>query len=64
MSTRAPRLWTLCLLLPLMAACERFDRSPALARNGTALESPRAGDREKARLVTRDSFERLIPIDR
>jgi hypothetical protein len=51
MSTRASRLWTLCLLMSLVAACDRLDRSQTLARDGTALESPRTGDRAKSSLV-------------
>ena len=61
MSTRVSRLWTLCLLLPLVAACDRFDRSPEIARNGTALESPRAGDREKSSLVLAGQLRTVDP---
>lgn len=48
MSTRASRMWAICLLLPLAAACDRLDRSPTISRDGTALESPHPGDREKS----------------
>lgn len=61
MRTRASRLWTLCLLLPLAAACDRFDRSPTLARDGTVLESPRAGDREKSSLVLAGQLRTVDP---
>ena len=47
MRTRASRLSTLCLLLPLAAACDR-NESPAISRDGTVVESPRAGDRDKS----------------
>src|SRR6185503_18963102 len=46
MRRRASLLWTLCLLLPLVAACDRNE-----SRDGTALESPRAGDQQKSSLV-------------
>ncbi|HVQ17115.1 MAG TPA: hypothetical protein VMS40_26105 [Vicinamibacterales bacterium] len=61
MSTRASRLWTLCLLLPLAAACGRADRSPAVARDGTAIESPRSGDREKSSLVMAGQLRTVDP---
>jgi hypothetical protein len=61
MSTRASRLWTLCLLLPLAAACGRADRSPTLARDGTAIESPRSGDREKSSLVLAGQLRTVDP---
>ena len=60
MSTRALRLSTfsLLLLLPLLAAC---DRSRTLARDGTALESPQAGDREKSSLVLAGQLRTVDP---
>jgi hypothetical protein len=48
------RIWlpgTLCLLVPLMFACTRSDRTAGSARNGTVLESSQAGDRTKDDLV-------------
>jgi len=60
MSTRASRLWTLCLLLPLMAACDRSDRSP-VARDGTQLESPRAGDHAKSSLAMAGQLRMVDP---
>jgi hypothetical protein len=61
MRTRLSRLWTLCLLLPLVAACDRFDRSQTLARDGTGIESPRAGDREKSSLVLAGQLRTIDP---
>ncbi len=61
MSTRASCLRTLCLLLPLVAACGRTDRSPTLARDGTAVESPRSRDREKSSLVLAGQLRTVDP---
>jgi hypothetical protein len=61
MSTRVSRLWTLCLALPLVAACDRVDRSATLARDGTAIESPRAGDRAKSSLVMAGQLRTVDP---
>ena len=60
MRRRASLLWTLCLLLPLAAACDR-NRSPESARDGTALESPRAGDHEKSSLVLAGQLRTVDP---
>jgi hypothetical protein len=60
MSTRLSRLWTLCLLLPLAAACDRSDRSP-VSGDGTALESPQSGDREKSSLVMAGQLRMVDP---
>lgn len=60
MRTRASRLWTLCLLLPLAAACDRSDRSP-ISRDGTTLESPQAGDREKGSHVMAGQLRTVDP---
>jgi hypothetical protein len=56
MRRRASLLWTLCLLLPLVAACDRNE-----ARDGTALESPRAGDQEKSSLVLAGQLRTVDP---
>jgi hypothetical protein len=61
MRTRLSRLWTLCLVLPLVAACDRFERSPTLARDGTALEAPRAGDRSKSSLILAGQLRTVDP---
>lgn len=61
MSTRASCLWTICLLLPLVAACDRPGRSATLSRDGTALESPRSGDREKDSLVLAGQLRTVNP---
>ena len=60
MSVRALRLSTFCLLLllPLVAAC---DRSRTLSRDGTGLESPQAGDREKSSLVLAGQLRTVDP---
>jgi hypothetical protein len=60
MSTRALRLWTfsLLLLLPAVAAC---DRSRTPSRDGTGLESPQAGDREKSSLVLAGQLRTVDP---
>ena len=47
MRARSWLLGTLCLLLPLAVACNRSSQSSAPTRDGTALESPQAGDRCK-----------------
>src|SRR5262245_43541260 len=60
MRTRASRLWTLCLLLPLAAACDRSDRSP-VSRDGTALESPQSGYREKSSHVMAGQLRMVDP---
>ena len=62
MRRRASLLWTLCLLLPLAAACDR-NESPAIsrARDGTVAESPRAGDREKSSLVLAGQLRTIHP---
>ena len=62
MRTRASRLSSLCLLLPLAAACDR-NESPAIsrARDGTVAESPRAGDREKSSLVLAGQLRTIHP---
>ena len=60
MRTRASRLSTLCLLLPLAAACDR-NESPAISRDGTVAESPRAGDREKSSLVLAGQLRTIHP---
>jgi hypothetical protein len=60
MRTRASVLWTLCLLLPLVAACDRSDRSTG-SRDGTALESPRAGDQAKSSLVMAGQLRMVDP---
>jgi hypothetical protein len=62
MSTRASRLWTICLLLPLAAAaCDGFDRSPTGSRDGTALESPRSGGRQKSSHVMAGQLRTVNP---
>ena len=60
MRTRASRLWTLCLLLPLAAACARSDRS-SIARDGTALESPQSGERDKRSHVMAGQLRTVDP---
>ena len=60
MRTRASRLSSLCLLLPLAAASDR-NESPAISRDGTAAESPRAGDREKSSLVLAGQLRTVNP---
>jgi hypothetical protein len=62
MRTRALRFSTLCLLLPLalVAACARTE-SPAISRDGTVIESPRAGDREKSSLVLAGQLRTVNP---
>lgn len=62
MKTRTSRVWTLCLLLPLsvFAACEHSDRSP-VARDGTAIESARAGDQAKSSLVMAGQLRMVDP---
>ena len=60
MRTRASRLSSLCLLLPLAAACDR-NESPAISRDGTVAESPRAGDREKSSLVLAGQLRTIHP---
>ena len=60
MRTRASRLSSLCLLLPLAAACDR-NESPAISRDGTVAESPRAGDREKSSLVLAGQLRTVNP---
>lgn len=60
MRTRASRLWTLSLLLPLAAACDHSDRS-AISRDGTALESSRAGDQAKSSLVLAGQLRMVDP---
>jgi len=60
MRTRASRLWTLSLLLPLAAACGHSDRS-AISRDGTALESSRAGDQAKSSLVLAGQLRMVDP---
>jgi hypothetical protein len=64
MRTRASRFSTLCLLLPLalVAACAR-NESPATSRDGTVIESPRAGagDRDKSSLVLAGQLRTVNP---
>ena len=62
MRTRALRFSTLCLLLPLalVAACDR-NESPAISRDGTVIESPRAGDGEKSSLVLAGQLRTVNP---
>ena len=62
MRTRALRFSTLCLLLPLAlaAACARTE-SPATSRDGTVIESPRAGDRDKSSLVLAGQLRTVNP---
>ena len=62
MRTRALRFSTLCLLLPLalVAACAR-NESPAISRDGTFTESPRAGDGEKSSLVLAGQLRTVNP---
>jgi len=62
MRTRALRFSTLCLLLPLalVAACAR-NESPAISRDGTVIESPRAGDGEKSSLVLAGQLRTVNP---
>lgn len=60
MSTNALRLWTLCLLLALAAACDRSDRSP-VSRDGTTIESSRAGDQAKSSLVLAGQLRMVDP---
>jgi hypothetical protein len=60
MSTRASRLWALCLLLPLAAACDRSDRSK-VSRDGTAIESSRAGDQGKSSLMLAGQLRMVDP---
>ena len=62
MRTRALRFLTLCLLVPLalVVACAR-NESPAISRDGTAIESPRAGDREKSSLVLAGQLRTVNP---
>jgi hypothetical protein len=60
MRRRASLLWTLCLLLPLAAACDR-SASPVASRDGTALESPRAGDQGKSSLVLAGQLRTVDP---
>ena len=58
MRTRASRLSTFCLLLPLAAACDRNESPPI---DGTVAESPRAGDREKSSLVLAGQLRTVNP---
>ena len=62
MRTRASRFSTLCLLLPLAlaAACARTE-SPATSRDGTVIESPRAGDWDKSSLVLAGQLRTVNP---
>ena len=62
MRTRASRFLTLCLLPPLAlaAACARTE-SPATSRDGTVIESPRAGDRDKSSLVLAGQLRTVNP---
>ena len=62
MRTRASRLSTFCLLLPLAlsAACARTE-SPATSGDGTVIESPRAGDRDKSSLVLAGQLRTVNP---
>jgi len=62
MRTRASRFSALCLLLPLAlaAACAR-NESPAISRDGTVIESPRAGDRDKSSLVLAGQLRTVNP---
>jgi hypothetical protein len=60
MRTRASLLSTLCLLLPLAAACDR-NESPAISRDGTVAESPRAGDRDKSSHVLAGQLRTVNP---
>jgi len=60
MGTRVSRLWTLCLLLALAAACDRSTGSP-VSRDGTALESSRAGDHGKSSLVMAGQLRMVDP---
>ena len=62
MRTRASRFSTLCLLLPLAlsAACARTE-SPTTSRDGTVIESPRAGDRDKSSLVLAGQLRTVNP---
>ena len=62
MRTHASRFSTLCLLLPLAlaAACARTE-SPATSRDGTVIESPRAGDRDKSSLVLAGQLRTVNP---
>ena len=60
MRTHASRFSTLCLLLALAAACARTE-SPATSRDGTVIESPRAGDRDKSSLVLAGQLRTVNP---
>ena len=62
MRTRASRFSTLCLLLALAlaAACARTE-SPTTSRDGTVIESPRAGDRDKSSLVLAGQLRTVNP---
>jgi len=60
MRRRASLLGTLCVLLPLAAACDR-NEPPVASRDGTALESPRAGDRRKSSLVLAGQLRTVDP---
>ena len=60
MRTRASRLSTLCLLLPLVSACDR-NESPAISRDGTVAESPRAGDWDKSSHVLAGQLRTVNP---
>jgi len=61
MRTRSWRLATCCLLLPLAFACNRSSQSSAPPNDGTALESPRADDRDKSSLVLAGQLRSVDP---
>lgn len=60
MRTRASVLWTLCLLLPLAAACDRSGRSP-ISRDGTTIDSPGTGGQAKSSLVLAGQLRMVDP---
>jgi hypothetical protein len=61
MRTRNRLLATLCLLLPLAAACDRSSLPSGRSHDGTAIESSRSDDRDKGSLVLAGQLRSVDP---
>ena len=61
MRARSWLLGMLCLLLPLAFGCNRSNQSSEPRSDGTVLESPQAGDREKSELVLAGQLRTVDP---